>query len=312
MPSRGAQLVLDGSGRKLAYSRLRVVDATGKELAARLEVIPVGDEVTSLKPDGEFSERAEEQSLLTSSPTSGTRLAVVVADTAAVYPVRIDPTFSDANWTSMGGFPGADNTVSAALVDGDGNLYVGGNFTIIGTTVANSIAKWDGSAWLALGSGMNSAVSALAMSGSTLYAGGSFTTAGGNSASGIASWYGSMWSALGGGVGGIYLNPLDHVMARKGWEMIRYADDFIILCKSQEQAQQALQEVRQWVEPAGLILHPTKTRIVDASQAGGFDFLGYHFERGMKWPREKSLAKFKETQHGGRSKLPTSSPRGTG
>jgi len=92
----------------------------------------------------------------------------------------------------------------------------------------------------------------------------------------------------------IYLNPLDHVMARKGWEMIRYADDFIVLCKSQEQAQQALQEVGQWVEQAGLILHPTKTRIVDASQAGGFDFLGYHFERGMKWPREKSLAKFKE------------------
>jgi RNA-directed DNA polymerase len=92
----------------------------------------------------------------------------------------------------------------------------------------------------------------------------------------------------------IYLNPLDHVMAGKGWEMIRYADDFIILCKSQEQAQQALQEVRQWVEQAGLILHPTKTRMVDASQAGGFDFLGYHFERGMKWPREKSLAKFKE------------------
>ena len=110
----------------------------------------------------------------------------------------------------------------------------------------------------------------------------------------------------------IYLNRLDHLMAGAGWIMIRYADDFIILCQSQEQAQQALQEVRQWVEPAGLILHPTKTRIVDASQAGGFDFLGYHFERGMKWPREKSLAKFKETQHGGRSKLPTRSPRGTG
>jgi RNA-directed DNA polymerase len=92
----------------------------------------------------------------------------------------------------------------------------------------------------------------------------------------------------------IYLNPLDHLMARAGWAMIRYADDFIILCQSQEQAQQALQEVRQWVEQAGLTLHPTKTRIVDASQAGGFDFLGYHFERGMKWPREKSLAKFKD------------------
>ncbi len=92
----------------------------------------------------------------------------------------------------------------------------------------------------------------------------------------------------------IYLNPLDHVMAGRGWIMIRYADDFIILCQSQEQAQQALQGVRQWVEQAGLTLHPTKTRIVDASQAGGFDFLGYHFERGMKWPREKSLGKFKE------------------
>ena len=92
----------------------------------------------------------------------------------------------------------------------------------------------------------------------------------------------------------IYLNPLEHRMAGEGWEMIRYADDFIILCQSQEQAQRALQEVRQWVEQAGLTLHPTKTRIVDASQAGGFDFLGYHFERGRKWPREKSRAKFKE------------------
>jgi len=92
----------------------------------------------------------------------------------------------------------------------------------------------------------------------------------------------------------LYLNPLDHQMAERGWAMVRYADDFIILCESQEQAQQALQEVRQWVEQAGLSLHPTKTRIVDAGQAGGFDFLGYHFERGMRWPREKSLAKFKE------------------
>ena len=92
----------------------------------------------------------------------------------------------------------------------------------------------------------------------------------------------------------IYLNPLDHQMAGQGWEMVRYADDFIILCQSEAKAQQALQAVRQWVEQAGLTLHPTKTRIVDASQAGGFDFLGYHFERGMRWPREKSLAKFKD------------------
>lgn len=92
----------------------------------------------------------------------------------------------------------------------------------------------------------------------------------------------------------IYLNPLDHLMAQGGWEMVRYADDFIILCESQEQAERALAQARQWVEAAGLTLHPTKTRIVDASQRGGFDFLGYHFERGYRWPRQKSLDKFKE------------------
>jgi RNA-directed DNA polymerase len=92
----------------------------------------------------------------------------------------------------------------------------------------------------------------------------------------------------------IYLNPLDHRMAQQGWEMVRYADDFIILCESQEQAERALAEVRQWVEAAGLVLHPTKTRLVDASQPGGFDFLGYHFERGYRWPRQKSQDKFKE------------------
>jgi RNA-directed DNA polymerase len=92
----------------------------------------------------------------------------------------------------------------------------------------------------------------------------------------------------------IYLNPLDHLMAKGGRRMSRYADDFIIQCESEAEARQVLEEVRQWVEEAGLTVHPTKTRIVDASQTGGFDFLGYHFERGMKWPREKSLAKFKE------------------
>ena len=92
----------------------------------------------------------------------------------------------------------------------------------------------------------------------------------------------------------IYLNPLDHRMAQQGWEMVRYADDFIILCASAEQAQSALTAVRQWMEPAGLSLHPTKTRIVNASEPGGFDFLGYHFERGHRWPRKKSLDKLKD------------------
>jgi RNA-directed DNA polymerase len=93
----------------------------------------------------------------------------------------------------------------------------------------------------------------------------------------------------------IYLDGLDWQMAKGGFEMVRYADDFIVLCSSQQQAQEALERVRRWVEENGLSLHPVKTRLVDASQAGGFDFLGYHFERGMKWPRKKSMDKLKDT-----------------
>jgi RNA-directed DNA polymerase len=92
----------------------------------------------------------------------------------------------------------------------------------------------------------------------------------------------------------LYLNPLDHQMERAGWELVRYADDFIILCRSEAEAQTALGQVRDWVKEAGLTLHPEKTRIVNAAAPGGFDFLGYHFERGMRWPRKKSLEKLKD------------------
>lgn len=92
----------------------------------------------------------------------------------------------------------------------------------------------------------------------------------------------------------LYLDGLDHAMAKAGYAMVRYADDFVILCRSQAEAEQALTLVRQHVEARGLTLHPTKTRLVDASQRGGFDFLGYHFERDRKWPRKKSLDKVKD------------------
>jgi RNA-directed DNA polymerase len=93
----------------------------------------------------------------------------------------------------------------------------------------------------------------------------------------------------------IYLNPLDHQMAAAGFEMVRYADDFVVLCRSKAEAESALAVVQQWTAEAGLTLHPEKTRIVDATQAGGFDFLGYHFERGQRRPRRKSLKKFKDS-----------------
>jgi RNA-directed DNA polymerase len=95
-------------------------------------------------------------------------------------------------------------------------------------------------------------------------------------------------------LGNIYLNPFDHLMVERGLEMVRYADDFIILCSTQAEAEAALSEVRQWTQGAGLELHPDKTRIVNACE-GGFDFLGYHFEGGKRWPRKKSLRKLKDT-----------------
>lgn len=104
----------------------------------------------------------------------------------------------------------------------------------------------------------------------------------------------------------IYLNGLDHEMARAGYELVRYADDFVVLCGSQEQAQAALAAITAWVKEAGLTLHPEKTRIVDATQKGGFDFLGYHFERGMKWPRQKSIGKLRDRL---RAQIPRQSGR---
>jgi RNA-directed DNA polymerase len=97
------------------------------------------------------------------------------------------------------------------------------------------------------------------------------------------------------GLANLYLNPLDHLMAAAGYDMTRYADDFVVQCRTEDEAKAALELIRQWAQENGLTVHPTKTRIVDATQKGGFDFLGYHFERGMKWPRQKSMDKLKES-----------------
>lgn len=91
----------------------------------------------------------------------------------------------------------------------------------------------------------------------------------------------------------LYLNPLDHQMVSRGWEMVRYADDLVVLCRTQEEAEQALNYVRAWSQEAGLTVHPTKTRIVNI-QSEGFDFLGWHFRGPSKWPRSKSLDKLRD------------------
>lgn len=90
----------------------------------------------------------------------------------------------------------------------------------------------------------------------------------------------------------LYLNPLDHQMSEHGFEMVRYADDFVVLCRTQSESEAALQMITQWVEQAGLTLHPTKTKIVD-SRVKSFAFLGYSFRGDQIYPRRESLAKIK-------------------
>lgn len=91
----------------------------------------------------------------------------------------------------------------------------------------------------------------------------------------------------------LYLNPLDHEMARRGWEMVRYADDFVVMCRTEEEAETVLAFLRDWTTGAGLTLHPSKTRIVHVDREG-FDFLGWHFRGVRKWPRQKSVQKLRD------------------
>ena len=93
----------------------------------------------------------------------------------------------------------------------------------------------------------------------------------------------------------LYLHPMDERLMARGYRMVRYADDFVVLCRSQEEAEAALQVIRDWVAENGLMLHPDKTHLGNCRQAGeGFDFLGYRFECGRRWVRKKSLKRIKD------------------
>ncbi len=92
----------------------------------------------------------------------------------------------------------------------------------------------------------------------------------------------------------IYLTPVDVAIKKAGFKMVRYADDFVILCESEDQAHHALKYVKELLTEARLMLNKEKTKIANASKPGGFDFLGYHFEQGRRIPCKKSLKKFKD------------------
>jgi RNA-directed DNA polymerase len=92
----------------------------------------------------------------------------------------------------------------------------------------------------------------------------------------------------------IFLHPVDEEMSKAGYELVRYADDCVVMCRTQEEAERALRRMQELIEERGLRLHPEKTKLVDATAPGGFDFLGYHFEQGRRTPRKKSLRKLKD------------------
>ena len=109
----------------------------------------------------------------------------------------------------------------------------------------------------------------------------------------------------------ILLTPFDREMRHKGYQLTRYADDWVITCKSAAEARAAIDAARRILKQLGVELHPQKTRIVHVQY--GFEFLGYKIKRGKKlylpatrirsrarsgglyaYPRDKSIRRFKD------------------
>ncbi len=183
--NNGALIQL-ASGRQLTYDRLNVTDSNGKTIAAQIRV------------------------------AANNAIDVSVDDSSAQYPLTIDPTVGDENWVSMGGVSGTDGIVRAIATNGS-DVYVAGSFRVIGHVKANGIARWNGSGWEALGSGVdcqlagcNSTVGLIAAlsidDAGIVYAGGDFSRAGGSPAKNIAKWNGVSWAPLSEGVSGCARN----------------------------------------------------------------------------------------------------------
>ena len=143
----------------------------------------------------------------TSRQNPETRGRRVVTDrTGKQQIIRIPSTVAsvsdNARWDTTFGLPALDNNV-AAIATISGDVYVGGYFTSAGGIDARYVAKWDGSKWSALGTGLDGAVRAIAVIGTDLYVGGDFTIAGDSTVNYIAKWDGSKWSSLKGGMDSI-------------------------------------------------------------------------------------------------------------
>src|SRR5213595_2806524 len=87
----------------------------------------------------------------------------------------------------------------------------------------------------------------------------------------------------------LYLHGLDVLLSEAGHIYTRFADDFVALCHTRQEAEAVLAKIQAWVKQNGLRLHPDKTRVGNCREKGqGFEFLGYRFEAGRRWVRPKS------------------------
>lgn len=88
----------------------------------------------------------------------------------------------------------------------------------------------------------------------------------------------------------IVLDTFDKAIEARGWRHVRYADDFVILTRTPEEAAEALNVATEVLQELKLEVHPTKTRLTNFHK--GFEFLGFHFRRGTLGPRQRSIAKY--------------------
>lgn len=120
----------------------------------------------------------------------------------------------------------------------------------------------------------------------------------------VGSPQGSVISPL---LSNIYLHRLDERMTKEGFKIIRYADDFVLMCKTAEEASRGLEVVKEVMDQLKLTLHPEKTKIVEVAGENGFEFLGYLFRENARRPRDKAIVgmqakiKLKTPRRGGKA-----------
>jgi hypothetical protein len=199
----------DESNLWVAASRFSGGPVHGWEVVTRQSSSsPVGD-LASWNTAGVVSSKSSKAQAISLLPAGGEDMHLIFQDGQSAVGFRFEN--GSGSWGehntngALGwfGFPGAA-TLGAGSINTmavyAGHLYVGGGFRLVDGAPGDYIARWNGSTWTALGSGVNGEIRALAVLGNNLFAGGDFTRAGESGANQVAKWNGSNWTNLGSGV----------------------------------------------------------------------------------------------------------------